>query len=163
MKKIIILLLTTLLISSSIFTIWKYFNVSTEAENATCIANPFEPCNDMTQAEKLTGFSMHLPDLPKGFSLLELSAVKDSMIQAIYENQDLDIYLRKSSGTMDISGDYNYYKNQNCLIIDNKDVTLKGNNDKIMVATWTQDGYTYAIDTTGISADIMLDLIQQIR
>lgn len=32
-----------------------------------------------------------------------------------------------------------------------------------MVATWTQESYTYAIDTDGISADIILDLIQQME
>ena len=44
-----------------------------------------------------------------------------------------------------------------------KVITLKGNDDKIMVATWTQESYTYAIDTDGISADIILDLIQQME
>lgn len=168
MKKMIICAIFLALLTLGIpFTAWKYSATSTAAdtENTTCIANPFEPCENMNEAEKIAGFSMKLPDIPDGFSLLELSAVKDDMVQAIYENQDLnlDIYLRKAHGSVDISGDYNFYPNQDQLIVSDKVVTLKGNGDKIMVATWTQESYTYAIDTDGISADIILDLIQQME
>lgn len=162
MKKIILPILL-LVLCASVFVTWKYSaaSVSVDTEDTTCIANPFEPCKNMEQAEKIAGFSMNLPDIPEGFSLLELSAIKEDMIQAIYEDQDLDIYLRKAPGSADISGDYNFYQSQDYLIIDDKEITLKGNGSKIMVATWTLDGYTYAIDTTGLSADIILNLIKQ--
>ena len=167
MKKIICAIFLALLTLGIPVAVWKY-SVSSAAqysENPVCIANPFEPCENMNEAEKISGFSMKLPDIPDGFSFLELSAIKDSMIQAIYENRDsnLDIYLRKAPGSVDISGDYNFYQNQDQLIVSDKVVTLKGNGDKIMVATWTQESYTYAIDTDGISADIILDLIQQME
>ena len=168
MKKATICAISLALLTLGIsFTAWKYSAASSSAdtENTTCIANPFEPCENMNEAEKIAGFSMKLSDMPDGFSLLELSAIKDSMIQAIYENRDsdLDIYLRKAPGSVDISGDYNFYKTQDQFIVSDKVVTLKGNDDNIMVATWTQESYTYAIDTDGISADIILNLIQQME
>ena len=167
MKKIICAIFLALLTLGILFTVWKYSVLSATqySEDSVCIANPFEPCKNMNAAEKISGFSMKLPDIPDGFSFLELSAIKDSMILAIYENRDsdLDIYLRKAPGSVDISGDYNFYQNQDQLIVSDKVVTLKGNGDKIMVATWTQESYTYAIDTDGISADIILDLIQQME
>ena len=166
MKKIICAISLALLTLGIPFTIWKY-SISSAAQYSEdfCIANPFNPCKNMKEAEKIAGFSMKLPDIPDGFSLLELSAIEDDMIQAIYENHDsnLDIYLRKAPGSVDISGDYNFYKNQDQLIVSDKVVTLKGNGNKIMVATWTQESYTYAIDTDGISADIILNLIQQME
>ncbi len=167
MKKIICAIFLALLTLRIPFTVWKYSVASTTqySEDSVCIANPFEPCENMNEAKKIAGFSMKLPDIPDGFSFLELSAVKDDMIQAIYENRDsnLDIYLRKAPGSVDISGDYNFYQNQDQLIVSDKVVTLKGNGDKIMVAVWTDGSYTYAIDTDGISADIILDLIQQME
>ena len=167
MKKIICAIFLALLTLGILFTVWKYSVLSATqySEDSVCIANPFEPCKNMNATKKISGFSMKLPDIPDGFSFLELSAIKDSMIQAIYENRDsdLDIYLRKAPGSVDISGDYNFYQNQDQLIVSDKVVTLKGNGDKIMVATWTQESYTYAIDTDGISADIILDLIQQME
>lgn len=59
MKKIICAIFLALLTLGIPFTVCKY-SVSSAAqysENSVCIANPFEPCKNMNEAEKIAGFS----------------------------------------------------------------------------------------------------------
>ena len=74
------------------------------------------------------------------------------------------LFIRKSTGTEDISGDYNDYSEINRIYINNLDVTTKGNNGKISVAIWTNNGYTFSITTNNpISTDLLLDIIINIK
>lgn len=62
----------------------------------------------------------------------------------------------------DISGDNNEYENIETIDVDDMEVTLKGNGNSINLATWTNEGYAYAIDISpGISEDEITEIINE--
>lgn len=79
------------------------------------------------------------------------------------DNRD-QLLLRKALGTDDISGDYNAYSEEQSLSINNTDVTLRGDDGKIYVITWTDGTYSYAIDSdAGLDLDTAKDLVTQLQ
>lgn len=115
--------------------------------------NPFIDCANLDKAAQMAGFSLSVPDTPDGVSVL-----KDSnMIQADYEN---GMYIRKASGSDDISGDYNDYAQVETV----NRVTLKGENGKFFLAVWNDSGYTYAVGVQeAMSKSDMLALTAEVR
>ncbi|EIA25269.1 hypothetical protein SFB2_026G2, partial [Candidatus Arthromitus sp. SFB-2] len=131
---------------------------------------------------------VHIENLNEfvGYENKQYSIINDETIQITYYNEkklesineeDLKnitfdsfnanqhtLFIRKSTGTEDISGDYNDYSEINRIYINNLDVTTKGNNGKISVAIWTNNGYTFSITTNNpISTDLLLDIIINIK
>jgi len=95
--------------------------------------------------------------------IIECYKLKNITFDSFNANQHT-LFIRKSTGTEDISGDYNDYSEINRIYINNLDVTTKGNNGKISVAIWTNNGYTFAITTNNpISTDLLLDIIINIK
>ncbi len=79
------------------------------------------------------------------------------MIQADYEN---GMYIRKASGSDDISGDYNDYAQVETV----NRVTLKGENGNFSLAVWNNNGYTYAVGVQeAMSQSDMLALTAEVR
>lgn len=63
----------------------------------------------------------------------------------------------------DISGDYNEYNAVSEETINGVSVTLKGNDDTISLATFTREGYAYAIDCiNGVSKDAMVKMAEAV-
>ena len=61
------------------------------------------------------------------------------------DKQNTGIIIRKSRGDEDISGDYNTYSTNIMEHICGKDINLRGDGEKIFVATWTENGFSYAV------------------
>jgi hypothetical protein len=72
------------------------------------------------------------------------------MIQAVYLNGDNSLLIRKAAGADDISGDSTNYSEINTVAAGGLQVTMKGENGTVSVATWTDGGYTYAVDAQAI-------------
>ncbi|MGI5824166.1 MAG: hypothetical protein ACOX7J_01205 [Bacillota bacterium] len=122
-----------------------------EMDGGCC--NPFIKCADLNQAAQMTGFSLSVPTTPDGVSVLEDS----NMIQADYEN---GMYIRKASGSDDISGDYSDYSQVKTV----NGVTLKGENWRFSIAIWNNDGYTYAVGVhEAMTQSDMLALVANIK
>lgn len=85
----------------------------------------------------------------------------------VYKNSDdAEIRIRKAIGTEDISGDYTKYAQENAVTVGALNVTMKGANDSVSVATWASGGYTYSIGAyaqAGISVDVMTRLITSVK
>lgn len=128
----------------------------------TEIANPFVSCKSMEEAAQIAGFSMDIPDRILDASAIR--AVEGSMIEVLYSGDEGQITLRKGAGTGDISGDYNPYAETGVAEINGATVTWKGNDGKIMVATWENGGYTYAIQAeAGMEQATMLSMVSEIK
>ena len=128
--------------------------------------NPWTDCKSLQDAEDNTGFSITVPENINGYTQTMIQTLDKEVIQAFYEkndNSDETILIRKGIGSDDISGDYNKYNEKNQLDINNYQVTEQGNDGKVMLATWTDAGYTYSVSTSEISAGEMETIIQQIR
>lgn len=136
--------------------------ISTKTDSSTQIANPFQDCTSLAEAQKLTGFAFQVPDTIDGYADRTISVMDNSMTQVVYTNQkDQSILLRKAAGSEDISGDYNTYAQNSTIQVKGSAVTLKGNDSKVFVAVWTQNGYTFAIDSdAGLSAAQITALVQ---
>lgn len=131
----------------------------------TQIANPWKDCENIDDATDIAGFSIDAPQNINGYPNITIQAVDNEIIQIIYtaDTDEQSILVRKGIGTDDISGDYNTYDESMSATIGEYDVTLKSNDGKIMLATWTSGAYTYAITTPGISQEEMTTLIQQVQ
>lgn len=139
----------------------EYFNGADQME----IANPFLPCETMNEAAQIAGFSMELPaKVPSWAYSSSIHAVESSMIEVLYEGEDQQLTVRKAIGTENISGDYSVYSEMSTEEISGFSVTLKGSDGKVMIATWSNGGYTYAVRTAaGLEHDAMLSIVSEIK
>ena len=77
-------------------------------------------------------------------------------------NADGRITVRKGTGSEDISGDYNEYSEKETLKIHGLDVLVKGDEGKIFCATWTKDGYSFAIVADkGLTKEALSNAIEE--
>ena len=73
-------------------------------------------------------------------------------------------YIRKAQGSEDISGDFNAYDMVKTETADGKEVTLKGNANKVMLAVWTEGDYTYCVSVAdGMAEADVLSLVSEIK
>lgn len=114
--------------------------------------NPFTQVSTMTEAKENIGFDMTVPKTvsttyPKqliqvapSMSMIEVSYYRGTVDQA-----DVGVTIRKAKSQDDISGDYNEYKTTKRFKLGNLIVTVKGNNGKYNLATWTNGSYSYSV------------------
>lgn len=162
-----------------------------DAQDNTQIPNPFVETT-REEAERLSGLSFTVPETVEGYNSCIFMAIENELIQAYYtkENvqpadsgdgqgtdqsdndtidpstvQDTDeLLIRKAAGSDDISGDYNNYEQISFATVNDVEVTMKGNNDLVSVAIWTDNGYTFAVDTNNpITIDQMKEIIGNVR
>lgn len=130
------------------------------------IANPFQDCKTMEDAETIAGFSFTVPKSIKGYPNQTIQAIKDDLIQVFYENDKGDqILLRKGKGTSDITGDYNNYKDKTVKTVDGKKVTMNKKDGKVYSAWWTDGKYSYAVDALdkGVSEAFITQMGQLLK
>ena len=119
----------------------------------TTLANPWQECASMAQAESLAGFSLAISDpaLPEGYGpeAACIQVIEGEMLEVDYNGEHGgSICLRKAVGSDDVSGDYNSYDLTQTSCIAGQDVTLRGAENAWYVATWTSDGYSFAVVST---------------
>ena len=119
------------------------------------LANPWQECASMVQAESLAGFSFAISDsaLPEGYGpeAAHIQVIAGSMLEVDYTGErGGSVCLRKAMGTDDVSGDYNSYDLTQTSRIAGQDVTLRGAENAWYVAAWTRDGYSFAIVSTSV-------------
>lgn len=139
---------------------------SESVEEIAGMPNPWTDCKTLDEAKDNTGFSIEIPGQIKGYTQTLIQTLEKQTIQVFYEKggqTDQEILIRKGIGTEDISGDYNTYDEEKQTDIAGYQVQEKGDNGKIMLATWTNDGYTYSVSAPGISENEMEIIIQQIK
>ena len=129
------------------------------------IPDPFEGFSTLEQAVKAAGFEMRVPE-----TAIYRVNTGTQMLEVIYSDKDLEnedaveaYSIRKAIGSDDISGDYNDYSEKTEVSVSDNQVSLKGNDGKVFVATWTSGEFTYAIDIDmdgqGLSGDEVIALV----
>lgn len=127
------------------------------------IANPFVEYDTLAEAAEAVGFELTVPDSVDGYGQRIIQVMSDTMLQVMYLDGDTRLLVRKAAGAEDISGDYNTYAKTETVRINGSDVTLRGDDGQVSVATWTRDGYTYAVDLDRpMAPDALAALIEQI-
>ena len=171
MKKILLMLLLCLAVVSC----GKTDEVTDEVTEASTtqtqdygVPNPFEIVDTLDEAAKIAGFSLEAPTEYADYNSLVIQAIADDMIEVIYfdaEKTHEGLRIRKANGTDDISGDYNEYKEVNVVKVGDLEVTEKGNDGSISVATWTDGTHSYSInvDEALLNADDIAKLVETIK
>ena len=137
-------------------------------EEAFGVPNPFEIVDTLDEAAKIAGFSLETPTEYADYNSLVIQAIADDMIEVIYfdaEKTHEGLRIRKAVGTDDISGDYNEYKEENVVKVGELEVTEKGNDGNISVASWTDGTHSYSInvDEALLNADDIAKLVETIK
>lgn len=116
--------------------------------------------------EKAAGFDMpdisaSLPSTPVEASYIYYG---DGLAEVQYASGDEEACFRKAPGAEDISGDYNTYESTEKVTVGGIEVTLKGDGEKVNLATWTLGDYTYSVMARGgLLADTMTAMVSVIR
>ena len=137
-------------------------------KESTQIPNPFVEVKNLDEASKIAGFSLEVPETYEDYKKQVIQAIENDMIEVIYLEEESGyegLRIRKAKGTDDISGDYNEYRNVETVKVGDYDVTEKGDEGKIFIATWTDGTYSYAIDTdrAELNAEDITNLIANIK
>ena len=171
MKKILLMLLLCL----TVVACGKKEEVTEEVTEASTtqtqdygVPNPYEIVDTLDEAAKIAGFSLETPTEYADYNSLVIQAIADDMIEVIYfdaEKTHEGLRIRKANGTDDISGDYNEYKEEIVVKLGELEITEKGNDGNISVATWTDGTYSYSInvDEALLNADDVSNLISNIK
>lgn len=135
----------------------------TTAENGSSetvqIPNPWVDCKTIEDAQALAGFDFQLPETPEGYTIENISVIKDELIQVIYTKDGQELCIRKGVGTDDISGDYNTYDTAVTKELTASSATLKGNDGKFSLAIWNDGEYAYAVSSSeALTGDAMTQL-----
>lgn len=120
-----------------------------EEVGAQQITTPYTEHNSLKELANAVGFQFSIPEkLPEGYELSKLFDISNDTVDIRWKKGDAEISYRAAQGTEDISGDYTVYDSVVVDTISGSNVTLKGNNDKVYVATWQKGQMTYSITAT---------------
>lgn len=113
------------------------------------IANPITDFGSVDEATKAAGFDITAPDEIDGKKLTLVQGIKNAdetgydIISLSYG--DGEIMLRKGRGADDVSGDYNEYADIAVDNIGGKSVTMRGIENNVYKATWTDGDFSYSV------------------
>lgn len=134
------------------------------SQSSVEIKNPFVGYDTIADAEKITGFGFTVPETIENYGNAQISVMNNEMIQVIFKNENGDmITFRKAKGSDDISGDYNNYTEEKLITVDEKSVTVKGNEGKINLAVWTEDDFTYSVSASGIPEEEITEFVKMCK
>lgn len=142
--------------------------ISEQSLGGAQIPNPFVDCKTLEGAQELAGFDISLPDnMPEGYSQSGIRAVKNTMIEIIYNNGSDEIRIRKGTGSEDISGAYNEYTEADTVTVGSLQVTMKGSDGKVNVAVWFNGGYAFAVTINlvgaGMDQTVVSDMVSSVK
>ncbi len=108
------------------------------------IANPWSEYDTVAEAAKAAGVEFSAPEKIDGYTITLIQAM-EGIVDVRYTDGENEITIRKGTGTDDISGDYNTYKNVSEKKINGNIVTLKGNDGGISSASWTDGKNAFSV------------------
>ncbi len=133
--------------------------------NNVQIPNPFVEYETLEQAAQAAGFGLTVPAAVNGSDSRVFQAIKGELLEVTYhKGEDETACIRKAPGSENISGDYTVYPQVNSVAVNGVKATMSGSDHNVSLATWTSNGYTYAVSVAGgISRSDMTALIAAIQ
>lgn len=131
----------------------------------TGVANPFVDCESAYDAAQLAGFDVTFPESVPGYTERTYQAIEGELVQCLYSEGESRVLVRKGvdDGSGDLSGNYNEYAETSTASIGDVEVTERGENGLVFVATWARDGYAFAIDADeGLDPETVEQLVAAI-
>ena len=162
MKKMMIFALSAIMVLSMVACGAPTKNVENNKQSTSennQIPNPWEEASSMDEAQNEVGFDIAVPESIDGYTekVIRTNA-GTSIVEVIFRNKDNELRFRKGTGDGDISGDYNTYAEENTIELNGLTILMKGSDGKVHLATWSNGGYSYSIDSkVGLSKTEMTD------
>ena len=130
--------------------------------------NPWQEVSSVEEAKALTGFGLVLPAPKAPYTAEVIRVLNREVISVAYmheEDGEIGYELRKEKGETDPSGDFNEYAETTEKHVDGINVTLRGENGRRFLATWTRDGYSYSVEAEAhpLTEQEMLRLVKTVR
>lgn len=86
------------------------------------------------------------------------------LAEITYSNDEEELVYRKAVGNEDISGNYNEYSKEKKCIIDDYEVTIKGDMNGYTLAVWQKDSDSYSLEfSKRVSEMVILDIIKNLN
>ena len=129
-----------------------YLNKQAGTEQSGAVmqtGNPWQEVSSIEEAEALTGFGLVLPEPEAPYTAEVIRVLNREVISVAYmreEDGEIGYELRKEKGELDPSGDFTEYAETKEKCVDGINVTLRGENGRWSLATWTRDGYSYSVE-----------------
>ena len=138
---------------------------STDSEQVG-MPNPWVEAKDQNDAQEQAGFTIQLPSsLPAEYGAPSFQVIPDEIMEAYYAGTgEARLCVRKAAGTEDASGDYREYPESQQVTVDGLDVTMKGDNGVISLATWNDGTNAYSIGIyggVGLSVEEMTQMVSE--
>ena len=125
-------------------------------QEETMIVNPIVTYQTLKEAEDSVGFDFNV-DL-SDFDNLTYSTINNEILEISYSDGDNYLICRKSKGSEDNSGDYNKYDVLFDKVIDDVDIVVKQENNKILL-TFEDDGYFYSFSSDLLSEEELFEIV----
>lgn len=144
---------------------WDFGKKVSIDEIKTGISSPIEEFKTIKEAQNVLDFNVTFPkEIPSQYDIEYISTISKELFQICYTDGKDELLYRMGQGVNNISGDYNNYKNNNIVEIDDKKIKLSGNDDFIKLATWNVNDMSYSISSSnGISKDEMINIIKSVK
>lgn len=127
--------------SSSAFS----FSRSSSREAAET-PSPLVSYTSADAVSQAVGFTFTTPTLlPVDYQTKDFEVISNSLAEVFYTKGDKTILFRMSRGKEDISGDYRQFAQEKTVKANGIDVTAKGANNLISLATWTDQNMSYSL------------------
>lgn len=145
------------------------YRAGTEESGAVMqTGNPWQEVSSVEEAEALTGFGIALPEAEAPYTGVVIRVLNREVISVAYLREDsgeIGYELRKEKGASDPSGDVSEYAETTETRVDGIRVTLRGENGRWSLATWTRDGYSYSVaaEAHPLTEEVMLQLVKTVR
>ncbi|WP_027398696.1 stalk domain-containing protein [Anaerovorax odorimutans] len=134
-------------------------------QDSTQIPNPLVDYQTIDEARKAVGFNFFVPsDIPSEYQMKDIIVISNELAEIFYKQGDNEILYRTAKGKADISGDYNTYSKTNIIPIGDMKVTIKGNDDNISLATWSNAGISFSLAfDVPVNQKTLADIIESIK
>ena len=130
--------------------------INKDIEDNTMAINPIVTYQTLKEAEDNAGFDFNV-DL-SDFDNLTYSTINNEILEISYSDGDNYLICRKSKGSEDNSGDYNKYDVLFDKVIDDVDIVVKQENNKILL-TFEDDGYFYSFSSDLLSEEELFEIV----
>ncbi|WP_068498735.1 hypothetical protein [Paenibacillus kribbensis] len=142
----------------------KTITIKTPQEENVQIPNPLVEFKTLQAAEKSVGFATYAPSiLTDAYKQDLIQVISNSVVEVSYSNGKDTIHYRVAEGSEDISGNYEVYSQASKKDINGIPVTIKGNNNVVNQATWTQNHKSYSLYLeAGVSTQTLEKILNQL-
>ncbi|MCR8982412.1 DUF4367 domain-containing protein [Brevibacillus laterosporus] len=129
------------------------------------VTSPIENMKGVEEVKKAVPFELLVPGkLPTGYKMDNSSVISGKLAKIIYSDGSKKITYRVAKGAEDISGDYTSYEETDVVKNGDIEVTLKGSNSLINLATWIKDGCSYSLSfSRGIEKNAVILIIESME